>query len=390
MVFTAFFFRFPTQLVFSLVVAVVALFFSYSSIDLKFATLFYDFSTHQWMARNHPFSVRIYQYFPFIFLFFIFLCLVALLYGYILAPNLQKKRIWAALGAMLTSSLLVELLKNSIDRTRPYDLKQFGALYDYLPIGFFTYSLDGIHFSSFPSGHAASGFGLGIFLYFFFPDPSQWGQIQQDQRKNSNQLLGVWGFYGLSLLMGVSLSLARLMQGGHFLSDLLVSFALCSLVNACFGQIVMGAWGKKNGASQWEKGWAILFPPIKNQKPEFSHPKLRFSFWILSSCVLFLGGIFGYLVNFYHDERWEKTIPYQSEMKIEKIDPNAEETLIFEKNQQPEIKIRFEANGKDFPWSGLEPIFFLEDAKEGKVLKLGWKRGKFSHSFNGKIKVFLP
>lgn len=101
--------------------------------------------------------------------------------------------------------LLVNLiLKPGYGRPRPRDLAEFGGQYEFVPVLTPAPSLQG---RSFPSGHAAMGF------YLMAPAFLLWRRARP-----AAILIAVTG-----LLLGSAIGLARIVQGGHFASDVMWS-----------------------------------------------------------------------------------------------------------------------------------------------------------------------
>lgn len=96
------------------------------------------------------------------------------------------------------------LFKDHWGRPRPADIENFGGAASYQP---FWQPGEPGQGKSFPSGHASVGFF--IFAPFFF--------LRHNQRRLANLFLALGIAYGL--LMGTG----RIVQGGHFLSDVIWS-----------------------------------------------------------------------------------------------------------------------------------------------------------------------
>jgi lipid A 4'-phosphatase len=120
----------------------------------------------------------------------------------------SRRAAFALLLLLLGPELIVNLtLKNHFGRPRPRQVKNFGGEYRFEPIGEFS---PGEACKSFPCGHAATGFyWLGLALYF-----------RKESRKVASSLAILGTVYGT--LIGI----ARMAQGGHWLSDVLWSGAL--------------------------------------------------------------------------------------------------------------------------------------------------------------------
>jgi len=91
------------------------------------------------------------------------------------------------------------LFKNLWGRARPNDTLNFGSIESFTP--WFKFSNACSSNCSFVSGDASVGFSL-IVLYFL-----------------TKNIIFFW----LSLIFGFSLGLIRILEGGHFLSDILIA-----------------------------------------------------------------------------------------------------------------------------------------------------------------------
>jgi lipid A 4'-phosphatase len=123
-------------------------------------------------------------------------------------PRNLRRAAFALILLLLGPELIVNLtLKNHFGRPRPRQVKDFGGEYRFEPIGEFSPGEEG---KSFPCGHAAAGFfWLGMAVYF---------------RKESPKFAAMLSILGI--LYGMFIGLARMAQGGHWLSDVLWSAAL--------------------------------------------------------------------------------------------------------------------------------------------------------------------
>lgn len=120
-----------------------------------------------------------------------------------------------AIGSGLIANAL---LKENWGRPRPRQVVDFGGTEPYQPY-YMPRLASPEHekemFRSFPSGHATTGF------YFF-------SLAIAGQRLRKRKL--IIGGTALALVLGCSLSITRIAQGGHFFSDCLVSAVLMWLV----------------------------------------------------------------------------------------------------------------------------------------------------------------
>ena len=117
--------------------------------------------------------------------------------------RLRMKAAYILLFLALGPGLVVNvLLKDQLGRARPREVVEFGGSYQYTPI--WKAGSTGKN-SSFPSGHAA--------IAFFLIAP--WFVLRDEKQR-----LAV-GFLASGLLFGSLVSIARILQGGHFVSDVL-------------------------------------------------------------------------------------------------------------------------------------------------------------------------
>jgi len=125
----------------------------------------------------------------------------------------QKEGLFLALLLLVGPGLLVNVcFKDCWGRPRPCETAVFGGVRPFVPPGV-PGPTEG---RSFPSGHASMGFllmGPAFFLY------------------RRNRLVAFW-FLLLGITAGTSIGLARIVQGGHYASDVLWSA----------GMVYMSGW----------------------------------------------------------------------------------------------------------------------------------------------------
>jgi lipid A 4'-phosphatase len=120
--------------------------------------------------------------------------------------------------AALSSGVIIELgLKKTIGRPRPVQTIEFGGSQPFHAA--FEPGSNPAQHKSFPSGHAAAGFSLMMLGMFASP---AW------RRR----------WFMIGVLAGTAVGMARIMQGGHYLSDIVFSFhsvwLSCELVAFAF------------------------------------------------------------------------------------------------------------------------------------------------------------
>ncbi|WP_096085954.1 phosphatase PAP2 family protein [Agaribacterium haliotis] len=180
-----------------LFVGCVVFFLLQPTLDLKVSALFYD-NGFYW--KKNPVIHFIYLVFAKIHIP-VLLLLIALSIYYAKKKQRNKKlaAVFLMCSLILGPGILVNLIlkDNSLGRPRPVHVQEFGGSDAYAPP--FHYSGACQKNCSFVSGHASIGFYL-MALYWL-------------QRKRR------WLFAGIGL--GLAIGLTRIMQGGHFFSDVI-------------------------------------------------------------------------------------------------------------------------------------------------------------------------
>jgi membrane-associated PAP2 superfamily phosphatase len=178
--------------------------------DIRLASFFY--SPHSgWFLKDQPLWQFFYQYGMIPAFLFAFIALATVLAGFFdhRFTRYRKKAIFLLLLLVIGPGLVINTtLKDHWKRPRPSDISSFGGSHPYLPIWKFG---DDQQSRSFPSGHAAIGYYL-LAPFFLF-------------RKRSRHLARF--FLGAGLIYGSLMGFGRMVQGGHFFSDVVWS---CGLV----------------------------------------------------------------------------------------------------------------------------------------------------------------
>ncbi|AWB66839.1 hypothetical protein C2869_10525 [Saccharobesus litoralis] len=186
-----------------LCVLMASLFYLIPEIDLWVAQQFHD--GQRFYLQDNLIVRIIYWTFAKIHL----LVLLAIIVGFVIyhkhnshSAHVRKRLRYVLLVLLLAPGIFVNLaLKdNSIGRARPVHLEQFGGDAQFTPA--FVYSGYCNKNCSFTSGHAAVVFFFMVFGWLF--------------RCHKTFIAG--------LTIGVIVSAVRIMQGGHFLSDVMMSF----------------------------------------------------------------------------------------------------------------------------------------------------------------------
>ena len=199
--------------------AAALLFYVFPELDIRFSMLFYDPVSRFYLA-DAPFCHYIYESVEIVSTAWVVLAFLLLT-----ALRIRKKP-WFGLSAKHLIYLLAALaigpglivnvvLKDNWGRARPYDVIQFGGASVFTPA--FAISSQCHHNCSFVSGHAAMGF---YFIAFGF------SRHKSVCRRRRSLLILLAGIYG------VVVGLVRILQGGHFLSDIVFAFFITYALSA--------------------------------------------------------------------------------------------------------------------------------------------------------------
>jgi membrane-associated PAP2 superfamily phosphatase len=194
--------------------ALATLFLRTTDLELDVQRLFYSESGDRWPWKNHvlPHSLYTYGVYPAALVGLIsFLALVA-------SFTSRRARTWRPeagfylLVLVLGPGLIVNtVFKQNWGRPRPHYTEEFGGERAYVPV-----LSKGERGTSFPSGHSSMGFFM-LTPYF------RWRHTRRRR---------AWAFLALGLGLGGSLGLTRMVQGMHYLSDVVWSCGIVALVAA--------------------------------------------------------------------------------------------------------------------------------------------------------------
>ncbi|WP_339133847.1 MAG: phosphatase PAP2 family protein [Candidatus Electrothrix sp. GW3-4] len=129
----------------------------------------------------------------------------------------RKKAVFILLLLALGPGLVINvLLKGQLGRPRPRQIVEFGGQYEFTQC--WQPGTGGSN-SSFPSGHAAIAFFLMAPWFVLHDKKKRWAEA----------------FLMSGLLFGTLVGIARILQGGHFVSDILWAGGLLYLVGSLLG-----------------------------------------------------------------------------------------------------------------------------------------------------------
>ncbi|MEM9081572.1 MAG: phosphatase PAP2 family protein [Verrucomicrobiota bacterium] len=181
--------------------------FIFTDLDLALQRPFFDTATSTWPTGEEVFWRGLYNFAP-IPAIALGLISVATLLLSIANPPLTRYRKLSAyffLTLLLGSGLITNaLLKGEWGRPRPRQVIEFNGTEEFERLLHYDPSSEG---KSFPCGHAT----IGFFFFALVPITSGWRR---------------YVFLLLSLLFGLIIGLARMVQGGHFASDVLWAAAV--------------------------------------------------------------------------------------------------------------------------------------------------------------------
>ena len=179
-----------------------------NNFDLRFSAHFFT-DEKQWFLTKSPPWIWLYEYgvIPGIFLSIISFLTWIFSHTKKKLAILRPYLLICALTPIIASALLVNVvLKDHTGRPRPREIKQFSGNWEYLPA--LQIGIPG-RGHSFPCGHCSIAFTLTSGIVFW-----------RLSRKFAILSLS------LGLIYGILMSLARIVQGGHFITDAMWSLGI--------------------------------------------------------------------------------------------------------------------------------------------------------------------
>ncbi|WP_067338370.1 phosphatase PAP2 family protein [Stappia indica] len=218
---------------------VLSLFFlAFPAVDIAASRLFHD-PVNGFVLSQNPFLQRLRELGPFLVKLVAVLCVLVLLWPFVVAP--LSRRLSLRAPVFLLSTLILgpgvlvnAVLKNNWGRPRPNAVDLFGGEAPYVRVWQMTNHCDTN--CSFVSGEASSSLWL---VTLAFLAPPSWRRA----------------ILAVVLPLAVILSANRVAFGGHFLSDTLISWCLTLLVILGVHHLLWGTKGAEARASRWREGY---------------------------------------------------------------------------------------------------------------------------------------
>ena len=180
----------------------------FPEIDLTVSGWFYNPETGEWAGKHHPLADAIYGLFRYLPFFLLPVLLATVAGSFLPGSGLKSsRRVWVFLLITLLAGpgiLVHSIMKEGFDRARPKNVEQFDGHKTFTPAFVISSHCDR-GCNSFVSGHAAMGFWFMTLGWVF----------------------SSYRWFATGLVLGGVLSVTRLVQGGHFLSDTLFAGYLC-------------------------------------------------------------------------------------------------------------------------------------------------------------------
>jgi membrane-associated PAP2 superfamily phosphatase len=193
-------------------------------LDLTISSWFYDAESGAWpwfFSAPCTAFYRLGIYPPFVL---VVIGGVLLTCGWMLdgTDSLSRAGLFLVLMMVIGPGLIVNVgFKGHWGRARPHQIQEFGGPYEYSPVGSPGPLAHGN--SSFPSGHAAIAF------YLMAP-----GFLVSPRRPKLARGLFLFG-----IVYGLCMSATRVVQGGHFVSDVLWAGAILYFLGVVLARLIL-------------------------------------------------------------------------------------------------------------------------------------------------------
>lgn len=194
---------------------IFAILFLFPSLDISFSKLFYNQGFYH---RHHYLAAFSFKYTLLIINTAAIIYLCILIYQYFLYKKINKVLIYLIISLAIGPGLIVNtLFKNQFGRARPIEIKEFGGKKIFTR-PFVMANQCNVN-CSFTSGHAAAGYYVTCFAFIV-------------SRKRFAR------FFHIGVLVGSLVGFGRIVQGAHFLSDVLGSGFIVILINYLCWEVI--------------------------------------------------------------------------------------------------------------------------------------------------------
>jgi len=193
------------------VVAILTAIIRISGVDLKLERAIYFAGEQSWSLGDNSFWKFLYKFGSIPALMVVVGSVVGLIVSSYKLAWREWRRVFVfniLLFALGPGVIANGLLKEYWGRPRPREVKELGGRSQFDPVLTIDKSSEG---KSFPSGHATVGF---YFVGCFF-------LLRRHRRELASMAMQA------AIALGAMIGIARMAQGGHFLSDVLWAFAVC-------------------------------------------------------------------------------------------------------------------------------------------------------------------
>jgi lipid A 4'-phosphatase len=136
---------------------------------------------------------------------------IVLVLSYVIRPwkKVRSLALMLVLTLVLGAGIITHaILKDHWGRPRPKQITEFGGMQAFRPYYYPNFFHQPEPSKSFPCGHCSTGF------YFF--------ALALAAKRMGNKILS-YGSYIFAFILGIALGITRMAQGGHFLSDVLMT-----------------------------------------------------------------------------------------------------------------------------------------------------------------------
>ncbi len=244
------------------------------------------------------------------------------------------------LTTVIASGILVNaVLKQYWGRPRPDQITNFGGQWTYRDVHRPGIPGQG---GSFPCGHCAMGFTL-VSLFFV--------------RRRSKLIAYAGG--GAGIVLGGALSMTRIVQGAHFLTDTLWSLGLNLIVAAALYYLVL----------------AIPAGEVRTKAPPFSKGRRIGLITGLVVCLALAVGAFATRRPFY--ESYPRPLPISQGIDTLIVRLNADAERFNVRYRSGSAQVRLDSHG--FGWMYFNHPIVFKTAREGRVLVLDYRVNPVSY-----------